>query len=295
MKVRLLPILAIIALSSGTNAQVIFENGGYESWVDNGGYQEPEGWFSLNQLTQFGIDPSVTMTTIAHTGNKAALLTTIENSTQNVPGLLSSGPLMNSEGDVNFDQAKIAFSARPVGFTFAYMYAPGVGDTCSVYMLLTKWNSALNKADTVAEGRFASRDSVMTYTVKMIDFDYYNNQIPDSAFIIISASKNGFEPVPGTTMYIDDFYLRYMTGLTDAHLNDSKVKLYPSPVASVLHVEGLSTGSTLSIFNTLGVKVAEQHITTVEEGLNVASLTPGVYYVVATEGKNSYTRKFVKQ
>lgn len=291
MKLRLLPILVMMVISSVTKAQALLENGGFESWVDNGGYQDPEGWFTLNQLTQFGIDPSATMSNIAHTGNKAVMLTTIENSTQNVPGLLCSGPLMDSEGEVSFDQVKIPFASRPIGITFAYMYAPGIGDTCSVYMLLTKWNTTLGKADTIGEARFMSKDSVATYTVKMIDFDYYNNQIPDSAFIIISASKDGFSAVPGSIMYVDDFYLRYLTGIETITGARTNQVIYPNPVSSILHVNNVEAGSTIKVFNALGVLALE----TTSGDIDVEALNSGVYYLVINQKGKTYTHKFVKQ
>lgn len=71
------------------------------------------------------------------------------------------------------------------------------------------------------------------------------------------------------------------------------LSLYPNPVTNgkVFITSKNDLEKEIIIFDVLGKKVLQAHITTKE--LNVADLTPGVYIIKITEQNNSATRKLI--
>ena len=53
MKTKTIWVALFIVLTTTSNAQNPFTNGGFETWVDKGDYQDPKNWYSLNPLAVF--------------------------------------------------------------------------------------------------------------------------------------------------------------------------------------------------------------------------------------------------
>jgi hypothetical protein len=235
MKTKTIWVALFIVLTTTSNAQNPFTNGGFETWVDKGDYQDPKNWYSLNPLIVFGYQPSITMSADAYSGNNAVQLKSQASPIQDIPGLMASGPILTPTGDVDFSQIKFAFSARPKSVVFYYKYAPADGDSCNFYMALTKWNASTQKADTIGDMVFQKGDSVNEYTRVEANINYYSNTQPDSALVFITSSIDGFNPYPGSVLLIDELSLSYNTGLADdTYLPE--VYAYPNPVNDVLFV-----------------------------------------------------------
>ena len=71
--------------------------------------------------------------------------------------------------------------------------------------------------------------------------------------------------------------------------------LYPNPVQNKLTVsfENGATNSTFGIINMMGQQIKSGQIE--QDGIDVSELNAGVYFIQVTDGKNSITKKFLKQ
>ena len=73
-------------------------------------------------------------------------------------------------------------------------------------------------------------------------------------------------------------------------LGTTVLDVYPNPAKETLHIEGLETGTTIEIYNSLGAMVKTRNVT-VEEEINISELAPGVYMVRC----GNQTIRFVKE
>ena len=75
----------------------------------------------------------------------------------------------------------------------------------------------------------------------------------------------------------------------------SKFSVYPNPATDFLTIDaGNVEISSVSVFNLLGAKVLEQK-ELVDNKINTASLTSGVYLLKIESGNSSVTKKFLKE
>jgi hypothetical protein len=279
MKIKLLMMLLLSGFTITLTAQNMLFNGGFETWQDNGGYAEPQYWYTLNSLSVFGFEQTTTVTPEAKSGTYAAKLVTSENTMQNLPGLLASGPILNQDGDVDFSNIKVAFNYRPVSMSFFYRYMPALTDSCSAYMALTHWNDSTKQTDTLAEATFTIKDSVLEYNHAVINFQYYSAQTPDSAFVIITSSFNGFDPVPGSTLFIDDFKINFNTGLPTLNSTQANIVAYPNPVIDQLYIQANQPNVDLTISDVTGKKRIEKLAQSTQVPLDLKELEAGIYFL----------------
>jgi len=72
------------------------------------------------------------------------------------------------------------------------------------------------------------------------------------------------------------------------------VRLYPSPVHDVLHLESNQDISSVTLYNVTGMRI--MHDVTGENSVNVSGLTQGIYFIrIRTESGNVYTGKVIKR
>lgn len=79
---------------------------------------------------------------------------------------------------------------------------------------------------------------------------------------------------------------------------DASYTIFPNPASSNLQITSTTTGDkTLSVFNAIGQKVDEQHVSGTHFAVNVANLASGAYYVNIHETVSGSTtiKKFTKQ
>lgn len=287
--------MLLIGYVANTQAQDFLSNGSFETWEDMGGYSEPKYWYTLNSLTQFGFEASTIVSETPRSGQKSVLLITTENALQNLPGILASGPILNEDSDVDFSNIKVPFTYRPKAMSFYYKYVPGPMDSCNAYMALTRWNSTRQQTDTIAEAVFSIGDTVAEYRKVEVDFIYYSTQTPDSALVIITSSYNGFDPVVGSALYIDDFGINFNTGLTDLSKATIDVMMYPNPASDFIKLKTQEAVVDVEITNSLGqlVLVKSKHQSNQE--IAIATLPIGMYWVKTTSNKGTAINKFIKQ
>jgi hypothetical protein len=294
MKTKIIWVVMFMILATTNFAQNPFNNGGFETWVDKGDYQEPQYWYTLNSLVAFGYDQGSVSTTDAHSGANAAKLTSQSSQFQDIPGLLASGPVLSPSGDVDFSQIKFAFLSRPKSLVFYYKYAPADGDSCNFYMAFTKWNTSTQQTDTIGEASFQKGDSVNDYTKVEVDIDYYSSAQPDSAFMIITSSIDGFNPLAGSVLFIDDLAITYNTGVNNTYIIDV-VTTYPNPVKDVLHITTKSKGGLKVRLTTLsGIEMLNFTTQKSESEIDLSGFSNGMYLFEITTDEGISIQKIIK-
>lgn len=74
-----------------------------------------------------------------------------------------------------------------------------------------------------------------------------------------------------------------------------KLSVYPSPVRDILYVENLNANAEVAIMDVTGRTVATYTAASVSNGINVKSLSEGVYVVSVKDAAGTYVSKFVKK
>ena len=294
MKTKIFTVAMLIGLTTTLFGQNAFNNGGFENWEDKGDYQDPTQWHTLNKLVGFGYEPSTTLTTDAKSGTNAVILRSQANVFQNIPGVLATGPILNQANEADFTDIKIAFAARPKSIQFYYKYEPSTGDSCVFYAALTKWNSTTNKSDTIAEALFISGDTVKSYTLAEAMFKYTSAVQPDSALMLITSSVSKFDPIVGSTLFIDDLTLNYNTGLNNIS-NNAISKVYPNPTQNIITI---STQNN-KIFEVVLTDINGKEITKLSNQINqthldLSGLTNGLYFLRTVTSESASVQKIVK-
>jgi len=290
MKRIILFIVMTLALTGLTQAQQQFANNSFESWDTIGDYTQPGSWYSLNSLTQFGLPQTADITADAHTGNYAVVLESKAGGGNTViSGVLCTGPILDAGFNPDFEHMKVPYSGHPSGLKFYYKSWPQPGDTGVIGVALTRWNASQQKTDTVADANFFFTDTVDTYTMASITFDYYSPLPADSAFLIISSSLDGFNPTEGSKLQIDDIELLYATGLNE--VNKLNLNIYPNPVNNLMTIDvDQRTTATAEVFDQAGRKMISAEINRYNRNIDLSGLHNGIYFI-SLQDQNGATQR----
>ncbi|WP_299248286.1 PCMD domain-containing protein [uncultured Cytophaga sp.] len=263
-------ILLLCGISTHSFGQQL-ANSDFENWTNHPGnivytsYKEVNNWASGNAALDVapGVKAPTSQTTDAQNGTYAVKLTT-----QTIFGQLASGNLFTGKFKLNLtDPIKSAqigtpYSSRPTAFNVYYKYASVKGDSCSMYALLTKYNTSTHKRDTIGLGSFVSSTSVNTYTLLNMPITYTSTEDPDSISMVFSSSADGgnFRGQVGSTLTIDNFSLDGVPSLsTTASLASISAVLYPNPAQSrVVLSNAPSESGTVYFYNVSGSLVRSQ-------------------------------------
>lgn len=215
-------------------AQFQIPDAGFEAWANSasGGYQEPASgwWTSLNPLASLGAPVSVQKDPDAHGGSYSARLTSVEWGSLLIPGLLVSGDF--DIQDPGFIVQGQPCTDRPAAFRGWYKYSPVAGDSAGIAALLTRWNVAAQRRDTLAIAASVRYDPQATWAAFDLPFLYLiPDTVPDTLLVALVSSQGGrdFQGQPGSTLWIDDLELAY---------GPTAVAAPTLPVAQVHHLPG---------------------------------------------------------
>lgn len=288
-------MIAFLGVVLNVSAQDGFiHNGGFEMWQNQGTYTEPAGWGTLNSLSMFGLEESTTQTTDAHTGSFAAYLES-KDGFVGIPGLLSSANIVDESGMPDLAKALVPFSSRPKYMSFYYKYFPATNDSFTAVMILTRWNEAQQKTDTVGVALFMGRDTVDTYTLAAPEFVYLSPLTPDSVMVIFSSSADGFNPTPGSKLYIDDFSFGFETGISSIHQQQLDVKLFPVPALSDVTIETDVQSFSYRVVGLDGKEYLNGFSSQSKKQISVQGLTKGIYVLHIQHQQGIATKRLVIQ
>lgn len=283
------------------SAQNAIPNPGFENWVNGGtffsGYQNPQGWGTLNSATSLLGVETVKRTTEAqfvHSGNSAIKLETFYINLLNRP---AQGICVT--GSINIDTEEIegglSYNLRPDNFSGWYQYYPAGADTGQVAAVLTKWNLLLQKRDTVAIAGKWFLEQNNSYQQFVAPFEYWSEISPDTLMVILVSSSQ-FEPVVGSVLYLDDLSMNFTTSVQNQTAK-SNIAVYPNPASEVIHFE-FSERGTFEVYSLNGTFTSSGIVNAGINSIVVDKWSPGIYMLniyAETGDKFSVTRVFISE
>lgn len=290
MKKRLLTIALFSSVA--TFAQQM-PNGGFESWVDQGVYEEPSGWATLNPVSFLGAPISATSSSDAAEGSFSLKLeNTVFDIDQDgnddvLPGIAYIGTL-----DL-LNQALldgVDFTYRPDSLYGWTKYAPNSAeDGFIIQVQLTKWDPVSEGRETIAEGEYLSFDASSTFEQFGIELSYLSEEGPDTLSIFIINTINEAASV-GTELWADDFEFTYSQQASLVENSNDYFKVYPIPAEDQLFIRS-NKGETIEIVDLAG-NMIEQHLIQngIEKAINIEAYDQGMYFVKRSNGT---TTKFI--
>lgn len=277
-------------------------NSGFETWDSTAGYKVPVGWESLNATTasssvytcEYGMPGysggyylNLMSKTIPGMGNQRGLA---------VAGKLAPGTQFPSPG--------FAFTQRPQVLAGYWQYmAMSLADQGYIITLLSKWNTALNKRDTIAYTKHDLYDMVMIWEPFKIALNYTSSDYPDSAMIVLSASGAGLGPIEdGSYLWVDDlkFGDSATLGSDVTTRMQSPVKVFPNPASDIANIYYRSNDGgdvKISVASMDGKMVMTLKTKTIRGEnsipLNIKELPHGIYSVKIEGEQSTEMRKLI--
>lgn len=267
----LLPAL-LFAFSS--HSQIL--NGGFENWsADGPNCFSPDNWGTINGSTGLvGVCTVEEETNDVHSGSSAMKLSTDQVVIppfvdEIAPGICTSGSINTQTEAV---EGGHAFTSQPAAISFWYKAAPVNQDFYSFSALLIDEVSG----DTVGYAEAGDTVIVETYTEVVADVWYFSTT-PPTLLQITFLPSDPDDPQIGSTLWIDDITMvGDVSGLSEAEL--AKIYAYPNPVTDKVFFNlGTLNSGYISVYNLLGVKVAEQSISSMNNGVELSGLSEGTY------------------
>lgn len=287
MKHIIYPILMLLTLqgrvAAQNNPQLV--NSGFEDWNKRSlsYHEEPVSWFTLSPLKQFGYPSSCVKTTDAHSGNYAILLETMEGPFSNIPGILTSGNMLGTNNQPDFDHNFIPFNGRPSALHFWFKSTPATNDSVLCFIVLTKWNSTTMHRDTLAELYWQSKQAITTYTEASAPFSYYSSETPDSMSFLFSTSTDAYSPTVGSRLFVDDLLLVYGPNtLVQNNPILDQINFFPNPAHESITITHQLKQADLHIFDVNGNEVFTLPYVVSGTPVLVNKLKKGVYLMTLT-------------
>ncbi len=149
------------------------------------------------------------------------------------------------------------------------------------------------------------------YEVNQVSFEVSNfgdqttveqflaNVTPAPGATVAVVDADGNEKASGDTMAEGDFVIvtsgngetivAYEIGTLIGFeaLTTDQIKLYPNPTSSVIHIEGLNTGSRIQVYNVTGVKLRDIYTMDQHNVLSLDGEKDGLYIIVISDKDNT--------
>jgi hypothetical protein len=261
MKKQIL-LLVILLSSSPFIFGQITANLGLETWVSISSYEEPaNGWSSLNALSDLApLAPvTVTKTTDKYSGTYAAKLETKKIPIVNtlIGGLLATGFFDNNASPGQNLKLGMPYTSSPKYFSGYYKYTSVSNDSADFFCALTKWNSSLNRRDTLGVASYRELNNVSSYTKFNFKINYTDSiTAPDTIIMLFASSgaAQNFQGQVGSTLYIDEVSLGNASGVYELLGNEVEINVFPNPTAEQLNISILQelNGLNYKIYNSSG-------------------------------------------
>ncbi len=208
-------ILSVL-IAFAVQAQNTIPNPGFESWTNQGFYEDPDNWGTINSLTSIVLVTTATKATgaNAHSGSYALKLESKNVAGQGTaPGIAATGSINAQTQAVD---GGVAFHRRPISFTGWYKYIPNGIDTGSIDARLWRWNNTTHTREEIGTAEFVMTTTVNSYTQFTATFNYVSAAFPDSMVITLLTSSRAQGSPTGTQLFVDDLGMVMCSNFTAA-------------------------------------------------------------------------------
>jgi len=283
-------ILLFSILSAPAVHSQALPNPSFDNWTNQGSYDDPNNWNTLNSITSaFGVI-TVQMASGAdvHSGAAAIKLITQLVLGQNANGLATTGTINVAGQTVD---GGIPYTLRPDSLTGWYKCAPQGADFGFVDFSLLDAQGT----DTVGFAHFQTPNAaVTTYTRFSIPINYHNANTPALSRCVMSSSA-GTSAVLNSMLIIDDLELIFNpNGIREDVPLKSSVQFIPAQ--NKLMVFSNASGQIV-ITDLTGKKVIERRVKKGNSEFVIETLPVGLYLYILSDdytGQN-FTGKFIAE
>jgi len=318
MKKVMLPfVLFLLGFTAISQAQLVLPNGDFEGWSlytpvpPSQPFYEPTGGFfhTLNILDTIPTPPGITVyrCDTAHAGSYSARCVTqrIDIMSILIPGVIGNIKINWDRNSAILGEPYL-WTVKPLRFQGYYKSYPVNGDSTGAILLLSKWNTATSKRDTIAYNKLIFHGTVTDWTLFDAEVAYRNNTVmPDSITILLLScggynASNMFGSVGqvGSQALFDDVTL---TGLPPHAVNDliaqeTSLSISPNPASGFIHVsmkKAVKEGR-LDIFDAQGRLVAQYPMVETTGRYDIGALPSGIFYCrLSSQGTVLGTGSFI--
>jgi hypothetical protein len=282
-------LLFSILLTLGAYSQAL-PNPSFDNWTNQGSYDDPNSWNTLNSITStFGvITVQMASGVDVHSGAAAIKLITQSVLGQNANGLATTGTINVAGQTVD---GGIPYTLRPDSITGWYKCAPQGADYGFVdFSLLDAAGT-----DTVGFAHFQTPNGmVTTYTRFSIPINYHNANTPAVSRCVISSSAV-VTSVLNSQLVIDDLELIFNpNGISENVTLNNAVHFIPAQ--NMLKVFANSE-ARIVISDITGKKVFEHHVEKGNSEFVLETLPVGLYlYIISDKYTGqSFVGKFLAE
>lgn len=197
-------------------------NGGFESWLNMGGYLDPVDWHSYNDVPTVG-GAAVEQGMPGNPGFSHVVITTR-------PAMGGGTPIQGwiSAGGQTGGPAGFPYSMRPAMLIGQWQYGIQPIDTGQVIVVLTKWNSLTSSTDPIAFGSIEVTGSLASWQLFQVPLTYFSTDFPDTAYIQIVSSISFVSPMVGSFMKVDDLAFSGSVGMNEGS-SLAQLFIFPNP------------------------------------------------------------------
>jgi len=300
MKNLLFIIVAFGCLSKvNIQAQTIV-NSNFENWTPSGNpapfdWEEPTNWKSTNSQTEW-ISAGVRNTSDSYAGLLACQLNSVFISGGWPSAMCNGNPNLigNSFTDPSIDiiTGGTPISSKPNKIRGYYKFDNSNSlDSGYAIVILKKYNTTLNKVDTIGIGDFYFPEALAYTQFEITIYDLVPLVTPDSIILAFYSTnpKNPQPPnFPSTGLVIDNLSLIYSTTSIENENNlNIEPLIYPNPANDIFVVqfEDVKTYE-VHLYNLFGQQV-KSVVGTGKTILNVTDFPSGLYYLKIAEQNNN--------
>jgi hypothetical protein len=313
MKTIFLTTIILLASfpSNNLKAQQILNGGFEENYVDSVftiGVLRPINW-DFGWVPDDCWVPLGSLTDDSNSGDWALKLETIGCGWGNYAGVASTNPEISNPLSYPEAVAHI-INDRPDQISLYYKFSPINNDTALVRALLFNYPDTvtfandwdyLSHIDTIAFLTYNISEASNDYSQLVINFEYESADIPAYISVsIFSDKKTAAIPIilnatPGTTLWVDDVELIYLSTSVENLITANDVKLFPNPVADNFRVEvpGNEEIQSITVIDYSG-RVVKNLV--LRNGMySINGLATGMYFVQIETDKGKVVKKVMKE
>jgi len=259
-------------------------NGGFENWVNQGGYLEPVGWLTYNDVQTVG-GSTVEQGVPGNPGSFHVVVTTRQATGGGSPiqGWVSAGTSGTNSG--------FPYTARPAMLTGQWQYGIQPNDTAQILVALNNGGSGTP----VALGTLEVTGSLGAWQMFQVPLTYLSTETPDTAYIQIVSSINFGDPIVGSFVKVDDLDFLGTVGVNELPAS-AALSVLPNPGSNEFTLFLPPGAHRIDVFDATGRCVLVERTNELRPLLDARGLAPGIFLVsVRNERGEQSVVRWVKE